>query len=643
MTAIQVIGSTGSSVSQLSEVEEYELAHGITFTSQQKKFIEEALLWLESPNKGQRLRALHGYAGSGKTTVVNHMLRMAARRGILRGVVWATAPTHQAKNLLEKSSQSNGSVIGQFMTSHSFFGLYPEKVKFEKKHAAKLDALLSIKEEDRSEDQNRVLDALIWRKNAALEKLEEFVPHGLKKDANKIRLLIVDEFSMINKVLSNLHFELPFLYQMRDDFQVLFLGDPAQLPPIGEKQSLIQDVPSFSPLTQVVRNTGNILDYCTEVRSAFYATKAGDRIGYISAEALAKGIGLTDEAINALKATHGGLDAGLIQSNILNGWTIERGTSINDLKQLHYKYDSEDVAIIPQREILSQIKDVMESGDSVRFLAGTNERCNQINQLVRYALKGIDEGLHYYPGDIVLSLSAIKRGTQKYPESQWYQVRCDGDMMEHTSTLFELGEELLAGDYVASAGGSIRLTDNSFSYTSIYGTTFTRRFFRFRVYDSGEKFSADRALCLIEPGQYETWLKECDQTWARFRTVQTKSKKTADPRGQMGDSAKAVWAEFGLKNWHKKLNGQDFTQYEYNILVNTLREDGFAITGFSDKASFSYCSTVHRAQGITSDVAILDEKTLMRSEIGKYSEDFDIRKLIYTAASRARKQLIVMV
>jgi hypothetical protein len=51
----------------------------------------------------------------------------------------------------------------------------------------------------------------------------------------------------------------------------------------------------------------------------------------------------------------------------------------------------------------------------------------------------------------------------------------------------------------------------------------------------------------------------------------------------------------------------------------------------------------HNCQGITTDVAILDEKTLMRSEIGKYSEDFDIRKLIYTAASRARKQLIVMV
>ena len=583
MTAIQVIElGLDLSSSNRSDVGSAK----VDFTPGQAQFIREALEWLAFPQLGQRLMALHGFAGAGKTTVVNHLLAMARQSGILVGDVWINAPTHQAKKIIEKSCSGTGAGISDFMTSHSFFGLRPQKVTFEAHHEDKLDELLAIEEQHRTPDQCGAIDSLIWRKNAALERLEEFLPTKLKKGAEHVRLVVVDEFSMINEVLANLYFELPFTYDMHPDLQVLFLGDPAQLPPVGEKQSLIQDIPAFTPLTEVVRNKGNILEYCTAVRTAPLAS----------------------------------------------------------LPRLHYEYDSEDVAIMPQREILSQIKDVMESGDSVRFLAGTNDRCRQINELVRYALKGIDAGLHYYPGDTVLTLSAVKRGfaygSKTHPG---YGVKCDGDMQDHTSTLFELGDELRVGDYVKCGDdGGIRLDENSFSYTSVYGTTFNRSFFRYRPYDSGEKFGLNQALCLINPDQYQKWLEECTAAWARAQTTQTRSKKSG-ARGQAGDGAKAVWAEFELKNWEKKLDGSVLTYDEYKKIRSRLWVEAFTLAQFSDKASFSYCSTVHRAQGITSDVAILDEKTLMRSEIGKYSEDFDIRKLIYTAASRARKQLIVMV
>jgi hypothetical protein len=616
----------------------------IQFTAQQSQFIKEALEWLEFPQSGQRLMALHGFAGAGKSFVVNHLLAMARQSGILVGDVWATAPTHQAKKILEKASSGTGAGISQFMTSHSFFGLRPQKVTFEAHHEDKLEELLAIEEQYRTPDQCGAIDSLIWRKNAALERLEEFLPTKLKKGAEHVRLVIGDEAFMNNQVLSNLYFELPFLYDMHPDLQILFLGDPAQLPPIKEKESLVVNVPRFTALTQVVRNKGNILAYCTAVRSAFYAVKGDERIGYSSAKDLVTGIGVTPELMSVLSAQPGGLESAILRSGTLNGWTIERGTSLNDLTRLHYEYDSEDVAIMPQREILSQIKDVMESGDSVRFLAGTNDRCRQINELVRYALKGIDAGLHYYPGDTVLTLSAVKRGFAYGSKTQpGYGVKCDGDMQDHTSTLFELGDELGVGDYVKCGDdGGIRLDENSFSYTSVYGTTFNRSFFRYRPYDSGEKFGLNQALCLINPDQYQKWLEECTAAWARAQTTQTRSKKSG-ARGQAGDGAKAVWDEFELKNWEKKLDGSVLTYDEYKKIRSRLWVEAFTLAQFSDKASFSYCSTVHRAQGITSDVAILDEKTLMRSEIGKYSEDFDIRKLIYTAASRARKQLIVMV
>jgi hypothetical protein len=311
-----------------------------------------------------------------------------------------------------------------------------------------------------------------------------------------------------------------------------------------------------------------------------------------------------------------------------------------------------------QAEVFSQLPEVIDSGESIRFVAGTNERCREINELARYRLKGIEKGLTYYPGDIVLSLSAIERSLdglsrrgKRYEPN--YGVSCGGEFaktIDGTSTLFELGEELKPGDAVLvdpkkdigrSVLGVDRLRSNWLEFTSHAGTTFHRRFFRYREYDSKKPFYEKKALALINPEEYGQWLSECDQLWKRARTTKTTSKKNS--RGQCGDGAKSVWQEFGLKSWDKKIDGSNLTQDEYTKIKVKVWSDAFRLSQFSDKVSFSYCSTAHRSQGITVDIAILDERTLMKSQIGKYSQDFDLRKLIYTAATRARTQLIVMV
>ena len=587
MTAIQVtelsLDLTASKpISRRSDVG----SERVEFTQQQQKFIKEALEWLACPRSGQKLMALHGYAGSGKSFTVNHLLAMARQSGLLVGDIWATAPTHQAKKILEQASRGTGSGITEFMTSHSFFGLRPQKVEFKKHHEEKLDELQSIADEDLTPDQHSTIDALIWRKNAELEGLEEFLPTEMKKGAEHVRLVVVDEFSMINETLARLYFELPLLYDMHPDLQILFLGDPAQLPPVKEKESLISEVPRFTPLTEVVRNKGNILKYCTEVRTA------------------------REESLSTL----------------------------------HYKYDSDDLLMMSQQEVLREIKGVMDSGESVRFLAGTNERCREVNEMVRYALKGVEGGLTYCTGDVVLTLSAVKRGiAYRTTGNPGYGPKCDGDMQDHTSTLFELGDELKLGDYVACGNdGGVRLDENSFSFRAATGNVFHRKFFRYRPYDSGDEFTRNNALCLVNPDEYKRWVEDCELLWARARTTQTRSKKKG-ARGQSGDAAKEVWKELGLKNWDKRQDGSALSYQDYKKIRSQLWVEAFLLRQFSDKASFSYTSTVHRAQGITSDVAILDERTLMKSQMGRYSETFDLRKLIYTAASRARKQLIIMV
>jgi hypothetical protein len=576
-----------------------------------------------------RLYLTRDYIVTHNTFVVNHLLSMARQQNILVGDVWATAPTHQAKKVLEKASKGTGAGISDFLTSHSFFGLRPQYVEFDEAHEAKLEELLAIEEKYRTPDQCTTIETLLWRRGAAAERVQEFLPTKIKKGSENVRLVVADEFSMMPEVLARLYFELPFIYDTHPDLQILFLGDPAQLPPIDEEESLVCSIPKFTPLTEVVRNKGAILEYCTAIRTAVFTVKDGQKIGYSSTEDAAKALGV-DEIV---------LVAAMMQGKELNGWKIEKGTPIESLPMLHYQYESQgddnDLLIMSQQDVLRAIKDVVESGDSVRFLAGTNARCLEINTLVRYALKGFEEGLKYYPGDVVLTLSAVKRGM-----SYAYGVNCDGEeVQDHTSTLMELGDELHVGDYVSCGKGGIRLTEKSFAFTSVLGTTFHRRFFRHRPYDSGEKFGLNQALALIEPKEYEKWLEECDFLRTRARSTSVKGK---DARGQNGDTAKAVWAEFGLKNWHKKLDGTALSNSAYKKIHNQLWIDYFQVSQFSDKVSFSYCSTIHRGQGISTKIAIVDEKTVMKSQMGKYSKKFCPRKLIYTAASRASEQLIIM-
>jgi hypothetical protein len=603
--------ATGITAVEVAKSEE------IVFTQQQQKFLDEALEWLANPRAHPQLMALHGYAGAGKSFVVKHLLRLARAQGILAArsfgeddeptgdIVWATAPTHIAKNVLARAS--GGSGISEFLTSHSFFGLRPQRVEFKLEHKQELDRLLAIEDTHKTSDEFLRIDALIWRRNAAAEQVREFLPTRPKAGAEHVRLLIVDEFSMINETLARLYFEFPTtswfeqgkkdeLVSPHPELQILFLGDPAQMPPIGEKESLICKVPKFTPLTEVVRNQGDILEYCTAVREA-----------------------------------------------------PERS-----LPTLHYRFDGEDVMLLTQHEVFSGLKEVIETGKTVRFIAGTNERCREINELARYTLKGIEEGLVYFPGDVVLSLSAIERDYDYYNgRFNGYGLKCGGKnatAQAQTSTLFELGDELNPGDVVEIAsdarksrkktGVEIALDENSFTFVSHFGTTFHRRLFTYREYGSSSDFTKKSVLALLNPAEYGQWIEECNLLWARARTTSTTSKKNS--RGQCGDKAKSVWAEFGLKNWDKKLDGSPLSDAGYKIIYGKVWGDAFKLSQFSDRASFSHASTAHRSQGITTQIAILDERTLMKSQVGRFSEDFDIRKLIYTAASRASEQLIIM-
>jgi exodeoxyribonuclease-5 len=156
----------------------------ITFNDQQYDGINLIRKWLKSDNK---FFTLAGYAGTGKSTCIKKILDEYS------GTIAVSAPTHKAKKVIFRMTEQDA------LTLQAICGLRP-------------DCELS------DFDPNRPQFSAI-----AIPKIGNY------------DLLIIDEASMINKDL----FELIKSLSQKCRTKILFMGDPAQVPPIGEKESVI--------------------------------------------------------------------------------------------------------------------------------------------------------------------------------------------------------------------------------------------------------------------------------------------------------------------------------------------------------------------------------------------------------------------
>jgi exodeoxyribonuclease-5 len=162
---------------------------------------------------------LTGYAGSGKTTLVQHLVREWQKRGM--SVVLA-APTNKAVGVLAEKAKAAGLTV----------------------HSCTIHQLLGLKAQT-------VADRIVFkREKGAKPCLADVV--------------VVDECSMLGaELMENIRRYLPLSF-------VLFVGDPAQLPPVNEEASSSFSVTPRSHLETVVRQAaGNpILEVARAIRES---------------------------------------------------------------------------------------------------------------------------------------------------------------------------------------------------------------------------------------------------------------------------------------------------------------------------------------------------------------------------------------
>jgi len=113
----------------------------------------------------------------------------------------------------------------------------------------------------------RTIYSLLGLKLEANGEVKELTEPEDPVDLTEYRFVVVDEASMIGQKLM-IHIKEAAEEQ---GVRFLFLGDPAQLPPVGEAESPVwheSEPANRASLTQIVRHGGPILELVTKVRKA---------------------------------------------------------------------------------------------------------------------------------------------------------------------------------------------------------------------------------------------------------------------------------------------------------------------------------------------------------------------------------------
>lgn len=180
--------------------------------SEQALALDAMLAWFQSPSQYFLLR---GSAGVGKTFVAR------AFADAVRGRLVFTAPTNKAVKVL-RSSLTDKAYKPECRTIFSLLGL-------------RLEANGEVKELSAPEDPI---------------------------DLTQYAAVIVDEGSMVNEaVMTHIRYA-----ATATGVKFLFMGDPAQLPPVGEKASAIWTIEDGAKLDTVMRHDNQILTLATAIR-----------------------------------------------------------------------------------------------------------------------------------------------------------------------------------------------------------------------------------------------------------------------------------------------------------------------------------------------------------------------------------------
>lgn len=187
-------------------------AISISLTQDQELAVSRLLAFITDPDPSHHFFTFSGFAGTGKTFC---MREVVARCAGSHAKFAFTAPTNKAAKVLKN-------ITGQACTIFSLLGLRIDKSG----------------------------------------ELKELVAGKPPTDLTDYDVIFVDEASMVNARLYEVLDDTCEKYQLK----VVFMGDVAQLPPVGEARSKVWDHDTGASLSKVMRHDNQILGLVTKIR-----------------------------------------------------------------------------------------------------------------------------------------------------------------------------------------------------------------------------------------------------------------------------------------------------------------------------------------------------------------------------------------
>lgn len=242
----------------------------IRLTKQQNKALEDIIKFAKDIDKSVFI--LRGYAGTGKTTLIKHLIPQLKDFG--KNIILLAPTGRAAKVLQEKTGQMASTIHSRIYAFENI-----QSVRHDES-----GELIKTNHANNKKIVNKGYDDLQYWFD-----LRQF---NSNENPSKT-IFIIDESSMISSKPSNnetFHFGTDILIndllthaQLCHGGKIIFMGDPAQLPPVGDNQSVALDenfflnksigVSSFE-LTEVIRQSEEsiILKDATKIRNLLNST-----------------------------------------------------------------------------------------------------------------------------------------------------------------------------------------------------------------------------------------------------------------------------------------------------------------------------------------------------------------------------------
>lgn len=563
----------------------------ITLTPEQEEVYNSLIEFVKSDKLKELL--LVGYAGTGKTTLVAKFINDLIKTKLCKKIVMA-APTHKAVNIAKS------------------------KLFVDKKNAEELDKIINI----------MTIHRLLNYQSYVGQEGEKFFAKG-KIDPNWLiyDLVVVDECSMLsNQIITDIKAQLS--NPSNPNVKVIYVGDPAQLPPVNQSESKIFDGSIKSLVLDKIIRTSNqkIMDLSNSHRKWIFSKKMEDlpHVGEYESESIQ--LFSTDN-----KETKIWLDK-FIEILKTNGKKkiSEFDEGLDNLSNTSVDSKSKTIVLDHNKMIDNHNNNII--------LTWTNKKSNLYNQYVREKIFGKKDLAQYEIGEILIFNDFHRKEI----------------VLEESNNLDPENNKSKKIDFVSF------YTSEQIKLIGLKQTTYKFKEFKFKINNNlslelNDKFKKYykkiNKLLGVELKVYEMEIQKIIDLMDEKNIIPTYNLVSLHPESEkkyneineeieklivkLKSSCYELINKSKEKDNMKKCESQSEVEKKINKLYKEYQSN---IIDCFAQLNYGYCITVHKSQGSTFKNVFIDMNDILDN-----NNKNETSKCLYTSITRSSKTLNLLI